>query len=1145
MKSNKIIFVLAFILISVFSLCLVASAQEESFFVESTAPFNGQREVSPVDLKLDAKFSMTPDPATLTDANVIVTGDALGCIVAKDDNVVTVYFKNGAVSLGETYTVTFTPGVKSASGIPLEQKEITFTVTPNVPRGRQISNSDMSDIYYNGAFDGDYLGGDFIGGYIYVDSNPVLKYVPAWDGATASQRVYMEPGKIYTARAKVRSDVDQQIGFSITYTVPGEETWYRIAPKTQVSAGAWTYITYTWKIPENADTSNTRLYIASEKKWSTVFIDDWQFYQGNNDFDEPEQDAKDKKTYISTYQDSKVKMLALEILSEELYNSESVTKINLAKTILNFIGFDYNASFAYSSSFEDVAGTDRIAAYVASELGMVDAHSPESFLPDEIINGEQAVKAVMVALGYNNITETSDYMALASGAGLFKDFSCEKDTPITVQDLAKLLDRALELPVIDVKSYGFGKPQSYKKGSDAMSVYQDIEAKSGVIDGTCFTVTDASSALKKDRVSIDGKQYICYADINDYLGCRVEFYFRKSPECDEILYITGIDSMNSISDISTYENTLEFANGRYLCIPDGGKEKTYRLAEEYRVIYNGKYVDNPNDSLMVPLYGSVRLVGRNSVYNLVVIEDIATVIADAVDTTKSIVYSADLNKPLNLSDSEYIRIFDKFGVEKGVESILPGAVLSVMQSMDKTLTTVYVSSEKVLGTVTELSENGNYAEITLTDAEGKSKTYIALNNSQLFENIYIGMNGEFLMDYLGYAVSCNGTENSRKVGYLVDAVVEGKLNPAVKFKIYAESGEMMYLTGAKKIKIDNVNVKEPYAVVEALKNGTAEVLSQLVLYDVDSRGDVCFIDTAYNKLPDCYDYREVYPSNGEDPDGYRVTYSSVLPSKGYNGQLYFYPSSRSFDNKILLSRTPVIFAVPENAKEDDEQKFNIHSNYWDLGSGYPYKVEAYTTNPSSFESDYVVIYISDEYWHVAANAGDKFGFVQDIRKVEINEEIVTKITFANSAFCYTDNSSWLAHAEIGDYICYRTDKEGRLTRPFIVFFDTSHKQMGVGNPYGAVYDTERMMYVNVHSRKGSVLEVVLPDVDMTDSGQVGANAMIVDASRANVYRFNREINKVEKATVNDVLSYEDAGTDCSDVVVITYEGYATSLFITD
>lgn len=676
-----------------------------------------------------------------------------------------------------------------------------------------------------------------------------------------------------------------------------------------------------------------------------------------------------------------------------------------------------------------------------------------------------------------------------------------------------------------------------------MEEYLPFATDVGVIDGTELTYLDKASSLRKNRVSIDGKEYITGADLNPYLGCKVEYYYRKIPGGNQLLYVTSIDELNKVQVLSSYDNCPEFYGNKYHYAED--KERVYTLSADHHVIYNGKHTVPKDDKIYVPTYGSVRLVGTKGTYDTVIINDIQTLGADALDTTKMIVYTQGRSKPLHLSGYEKVQIYDKFGFERDFGYIKTGDMLSVMESEDKSLITIYVTSDRISAEITQIEEEGDLLQLTLTDSQGNTTRTTTIQG--VFDNLsaHVGLRGDFRLDYRGCVAGFDAVKSNRKVGYLVDAVAEGNMDKYVKFRIYDETNAMICPPGADKIKVDNILCKDPERVLELLSKETAEVVPQLILYDVNSQGEITYIDTAYNKLPECYDYRTVLPGDKDTEDSLRVTYSSVLPPNPYPGQLLFYVNSRSFDGKVQISSSPKIFVVPHNAKNSDERKFFVHTNYWDLGSGYYYCVESYSLNPESLESEYVVLYIDDEYWHLAARAGDSFGFVQDIRQVEIDEEIVTKVTFADGRSCYTENPQWLTWADIGDYICYRTDRSGKLTRAFIVFFDTSHKQLGVGNPYGAISDAERMIYAKVHRRKGAVVEVVLPEVDITNIDEVRANNMLVDISKAKIYRFNRDIMKLEAATAEDILDYENTGSDFSDILMVTFEGYATKILITD
>ena len=886
------------------------------------------------------------------------------------------------------------------------------------------------------------------------------------------------------------------------------------------------------------------MYIASERSGATVFIDDWQFFEGINDIEEPEEIPENVTTTISESADPMAKAIALGLLSDEMNSQANVTKIELAEAIVGLLGFDLSNLTSDGVIFEDVSEDDRAIAGTVINMGLMDGKSETEFGPNDSVSVSYAIEVIMKAIGYKPALNDYGSYALMAAESKVSDGIEISNKELTVAELAALLDNTLDARILKANKYPATGVVEYAKGD---TVLEDLGFKTdtGVIDGTSKTLLWGESSLKDTQISIDGKAYNCYADMNQYLGCKVEYYYKQKGSVREILYITGINDINKIADMDTSEGDLKYDSGTYRYVGDDNKEKVYRLSGDKNIIYNGKYYKPDNDNVYVPDCGSVRIVGYGSSYTTVIINDLRTITADAIDTHSMSIYSSNLSKPLNLRDCEVLEVYDKFGFKRDFGYIKIGDVLSVAQSYDNTMVKIYVSSDTVSGTITEITETERELTVTVTDSLGQTNTFKILKGAPGYEDIYLGKIGTFRLDHTGRIAAYSGKKTDKKVGYLVDALAERGLKSTTKFKIFSEDGEMLELDGADRIKVDTVSYKDGEKVIEALKKDTKEVVSQLVLYDVNEDGKLTFIDTAYNKLPNCGDYRLVTPESGDSKDGFKVTYSSVLPPNTSPVELTFYTASRSFDNKVHLSSSPKIFVVPHKAKTDDEEKFNIITNYWDLGYGFSNCIEAYSLNPASFETEYLVIFLTEEYWHINANAGDDFGIVQDIRSVMIDDEAVTKITFTNERSCYTDNSSWLGDADIGDYLCYRTDKNGKLTRAILKFFDTATKTCYVGNPYGVIGDVERMIYANVYERQGSLVRVVLPDVSLDSPEDVAINSTLVDISRANIYRYNPEINKVEQASAADVLDYVNAGSDYSGLLMVTCEGFATHVLITD
>ena len=354
---------------------------------------------------------------------------------------------------------------------------------------------------------------------------------------------------------------------------------------------------------------------------------------------------------------------------------------------------------------------------------------------------------------------------------------------------------------------------------------------------------------------------------------------------------------------------------------------------------------------------------------------------------------------------------------------------------------------------------------------------------------------------------------------------------------------MLYFDGAERIKIDAVTYKETDKMISALSKGTGEVISQLVIYDINSENKLSFIDTAYNKIPNCEDYRVIKPTSGESAEGFKVTYSSVLPPNSIGNEIKFVGNGRTFDHKVQLSATPTIFIVPFDAKNDDEIKFAITKNYWDLGNEWSSSIEAYQVDSDSFETKYLVVYIDDDNYHMNYKNRWSYGIVKDVRGVLYNEESVMMLTFTDDKVVYTDSTEYLNGIEVGDFIQYKADRLSYLISKPEIYFDRSN-QTTVANPNGTILGYDTMYLVNVHEIRGSVLNTVLPSVNIYDEDEVKLNSILIDCSKANVWIYNgARREELRKGTIDDILDYVTTGSDYSECLIITSQGTAKEILI--
>ena len=127
MRFKKILALLLAMLTVITPLSALAAdeAEEKTFTIASVTPFDGEKEVTPVNLQMDVTFSEPVDASTIKMNNVSVSGSAFAAIIPTGEKTATVYFNRLNIMLGTKYTVTFKSGIKAVSGASLSDSSST------------------------------------------------------------------------------------------------------------------------------------------------------------------------------------------------------------------------------------------------------------------------------------------------------------------------------------------------------------------------------------------------------------------------------------------------------------------------------------------------------------------------------------------------------------------------------------------------------------------------------------------------------------------------------------------------------------------------------------------------------------------------------------------------------------------------------------------------------------------------------------------------------------------------------------------------------------------------------------------------------------------------------------------------------------
>lgn len=1165
MKIKKL---LAFLMSAVMLMAQIPALAEDeanAFTVISTTPADGMTGVSPADLQADITFSDAVDTSTLIQGNVSVSGNAYGAFVSTGEKTATIYLNRMNISLGTKYTIKLKSGIKSADGRELTEYSFSFTTMKDAPNYRQITNGDFSDSNNRYGLDAEAWNNISI---IDDGGNNVLKFTPGWSEASVRQRVYVKPGKTYTARARVKSDTAQEIWLAMDWIVPGNAQDYYWSPRETVPAGQWTDLKYSWTVPENVD-QNVRIikqWIAAQNAGESIYVDDWQFFEEGNDVEAPTKGGGGSGgfTAVSETNDNVAKLKAFGILPANAQPAGIISRIDLAKILLNLVGLKAVPIASEPIKFVDIDkdDVDTVSAVYLTDL--MKGCSDTEFEPYETVTGDQAVKTVLTVMGWAPVAAErggypNGYRQLAAELGLLKT-EINPEASVTYEKFASIVNEALTAEMLSTKRYT-RIPDEYDliKGGTLLDTYFNYEKGNGIIEGA---KNSSRHNLSTNEVVIGGEIYECDADLTEYLGYNAEFYYDTKSEGDHlrIVYICKLAESNQVVEFSTFDSYVSYKNGTYK-VTDGVNEKStqYRLNRDKKLIVNGQYKDSFMDTedSFIPAYGTVKLIDSGNGYATVAITDIRTVLVSAVDTKEKIIYDVKGGAPVDLSECDNLVIKD---VDEGtyeLGDIEKFTVLSVIKSENGKMAKIYLSTETAAGSLNGYEEDVNSYSVIVGDkyyGPNVRQSIKTVNGAFTESDFTIGMNGTFHKDYRGNVAAITGGTASGGVGYLVNAALNSStMEGTLELKVFDVSNRMLYFECADNLKIDGASIKRPSRGLQMLCNGTDSVVSQLIRYKTDGSGKVNYIDTAYNKLPGCTDYRTATPSERETADSFRVTYSSILPPNSASSPetVNFNANSRNFNGKAQLSMKPTIFIVPLDAKDGEDVRFRVTDSYWDFGENYNILAETYQISGNTLITDYVVAYLNDDQYNTGHLSGVKYGIVNKITQVMGGRGTpVSRVELVDGTELYAEDISHLDGASAGDVISYDKDYENYIIETEVkgkkqrakVIFDASEKAMRGDNPLGGFSDWNRVYYANVYERQGSEVRLVAPTVK-PETVKNMHETDIVTLSNAKIYMYNSETNKVKTSNLSAIMDYLSAGGDCTKILVISRESVAHTVLI--
>ncbi len=501
------------------------------------------------------------------------------------------------------------------------------------------------------------------------------------------------------------------------------------------------------------------------------------------------------------------------VKTEELSNGdEYITRGEFAKFAARLIpnGESFVSEEQY---FVDVPKTHECyqGIMILKNRNCVTGFSELYFKPDEILKTDHACSILYRIMGY----ESSQNLSSDLTKGIQYEENLKKN------DALKMIYNALFTEIMPKEYFSSGTSFEYSDRAPLMEIYFGINEVWGIITDNGFTSIYGENKVNGDVIVIEGETYTNKSGENGYLGYKVKAYYKEVDGENIVYYMEQYN--NDVVSLDA-ENISSFKNNTYV-YSEGNKDKKYVLNKEYKIVYNTKSISNENsltqeqfDKILKPENGEVVLVDNNSDgrYDICHITSYETIVVKGYsEETKT--FTNYLDEPADITFEEYdeVVITDKNGAKRDFLSVKEYDVLSVARTLDNDYAKIIISTDKIEGNVSSVSEEET-VYVVLNDTSYSVLKQIA----PVFRKDIVGEKTILLSNHNGKIVyNVNSSKKSGMYAYVINAYTEDNSEKTF-MKLYTDKNNLQTLELNKSVEIDGERYKTYAAQYQAIMNAS-------------------------------------------------------------------------------------------------------------------------------------------------------------------------------------------------------------------------------------------------------------------------------------------------------------------------------------
>ena len=428
--------------------------------------------------------------------------------------------------------------------------------------------------------------------------------------------------------------------------------------------------------------------------------------------------------------------------------NDTVTRAQMAAIICRALGYeDQAAASTGSTNFNDVPASHWASGYinVAEALQVVNGYGNGKFGPEDKVTYEQAIKMIVVALGYELDAQAkggwyTGYLAVAAREGITRNSNGVVGTAAARGTIAVLVYNSLEVRLMDQEVWTpVGEEDEFwRLDETVLSRYLKIDKVEAIVSRTPISEYAASYNANKDaKVTFAaGAKYFYYSNgiyTYDVAGSPVSYDSRLLPDIDAlagkkvVAYVgreadenTGKYMVYAIAEKPGANNVVTINNSQlanpskvdagYVHYKDAAGNKLSLVLDGSVPVYknyssNAAFYATSTANLVDPaISGGATLTfisnDTDSQIDLILVTEYSgEAVVESVTTDDGIVmfdcYTGNIDD-IDTQEDDRLDIVIKDGVVASVEDIAAEDTVSYV-TLNRNFTVYYVSSKTVTG----------------------------------------------------------------------------------------------------------------------------------------------------------------------------------------------------------------------------------------------------------------------------------------------------------------------------------------------------------------------------------------------------------------------------------------------------------------